>query len=69
MEDSFDEIGLVSVGLPILVGLINASEQAAVISAPDIANCANLKEVVKVVARKRNLAQNSAGVGTNGANV
>ncbi|CEF97782.1 AMP-dependent synthetase/ligase [Ostreococcus tauri] len=69
MEDSFDEIGLVSVGLPILVGLINASEQAAVISAPDIANCANLKEVVQVVARKRNLAQNSAGVGTNGANV
>ena len=67
LDDSFDEIGLVSVGVPVLVGLINASEQYAVISAPDIAGCLNLREVVKIVAHKRNVAQNASGVGTTGA--
>jgi len=69
LDDSFDEIGLVSVGIPVLVGLINASEQHAMISAPDIAGCSNLREVVNVLAHSRNVAQNSSGVGTTGANL
>jgi hypothetical protein len=63
LDDSFDEIGLVSVGLPVLVGLINASEPVAVISAQEIAHCQNLRAVVEVVERKRMQAENSAGVG------
>jgi hypothetical protein len=63
LDDSFDEIGLVSVGLPVLVGLINASEPMAVISAKEIAHCQNLRGVVDVVERKRMQAQNSTGVG------
>ena len=63
LDDSFDEIGLVSVGLPVLVGLINASEPMAVISAQEIAHCQNLRGVVDVIERKRMQAQNSTGVG------
>jgi acyl carrier protein len=64
LDDSFDEIGLVSVGLPVLVGIINAGEQFAVISAQEIATCANLRDVVRIIASKRESARSSVGFGT-----
>ena len=64
LDDSFDEIGLVSVGLPVLVGLINAEENFDAISAQDIAHCANLKAVVEVVEAKRKFSDAATGLGT-----
>jgi acyl carrier protein len=64
LDDSFDEIGLVSVGLPVLVGLINAKENFDAISAQDIAHCANLKAVVEVVEAKRKFSEAATGLGT-----
>ena len=63
LDDSFDEIGLVSVGLPVLVGLINAQEHFALLSPSDIAGCPNLRAVVDIVTRKRAESETSAGVG------
>jgi len=63
LDDSFDEIGLVSVGLPVLVGLINAEERFTSLSPADIAGCADLRAVVDIVAKKRKYAESSAGVG------
>jgi len=61
--DSFDEIGLVSVGLPILVGLINSEDKSASVTVADVANCATLRDLVSVLEKNRKVAEGAAGVG------
>lgn len=63
LDDSFDEIGLVSVGLPILVGLINSEDKSASVTVADVANCATLRDLVSALEKKRAVAESAAGVG------
>jgi acyl-CoA synthetase (AMP-forming)/AMP-acid ligase II len=63
LDDSFDEIGLVSVGLPILVGLINSEDKSASVTVADVANCATLRDLVSVLEKNRKVAEGAAGVG------
>ena len=63
LDDSFDEIGLVSVGLPILVGSINSEDKSASVTVADVANCATLRDLVSALEKKRAVAESAAGVG------
>ena len=62
LDDSFDEIGLVSVGLPILVGLINSEDNSASVAVADIADCATLGDLVSVLEKKRKIAESATGI-------
>jgi len=58
------EIGLASIGLPVLVGLINSKNDSLAIHVSDLAGVATLGDLVQQVDFKIKNAQQNSGVGT-----
>jgi len=63
LEATLGEVGLGSVGLPMLVGLLNSKEDALSLQVSDIASLANLGEVVELIDAKLKHSQQESGVG------
>ncbi len=61
---SLEQAGLASVGLPLLVGLLNSKDERLGLKVSEVAPLHNLGELVELIAVKRRVVEQDSGLGT-----